>query len=634
VFIYNGAIDLIKFHFEDTVPKDIDVLFVGTFRNLKGPDRVLQMLALVKKDFPAVKACFIGEGYLYKYCVDLARMLGLSENVSFEGYIDDPATFFQKSKVLVMPSRSEGLPTSMLEAMACGCVPVVSNVGNISDAASHSENAFLVNNYCDIKSFADYILKLLFDESLRGKMAQQGIQSVKDNYSAVQQSKIIDQMIGKLFLSNSDIFSGKSISKSLNFLFESQYWPVDALLAYQEERLGFLVKQAFENVPFYHDLFQKNHIVPSDIKFISDLHKIPVITKDDLREQPSDYYMARNISAGKAIRLNSSGSTGKPFTYFITSEAFSMSYACAIRGWYWMGYRLGDTYAKLSQNPRSGYYKKLQDLSTRSQYLFIRDLTSGNLIDVIRSLNQSKPRFIRCYPDPLLFLAKLINDGHHLHYSPTAINTTGNILTSDSREKIEQAFGAPVFDSYSCEASAQFCEGPKRKSYLSSMEYAITEVLDNTGNPATMGRHITTDLWNLAMPFIRYDTQDIIERSGEKDDSGIGLVTFREIKGRNSDILVTPSGKYLIVHTFTIFFEYFSEIVQFQVIQSRQDQIKILLVVNKRYNSKTEDTISKGLNDLIGEDVEIEIKKVSEIPLLPSGKRKFLIRDESIKLPF
>ena len=62
VLVYNGAINLEKFYFNPSIPKDIDVLFVGTFRNLKGPDRVLQMLALLKKDFPAIKACFIGAG--------------------------------------------------------------------------------------------------------------------------------------------------------------------------------------------------------------------------------------------------------------------------------------------------------------------------------------------------------------------------------------------------------------------------------------------------------------------------------------------------------------------------------------------------------------------------------------------
>ncbi len=437
-----------------------------------------------------------------------------------------------------------------------------------------------------------------------------------------------------IVLGASDLLSGQSISGSLHFLLESQVWKPEKLAEYQEERLKLLINHAYENVPFYHELFQKHHLVPSDIKSAEDLHKIPVIDKNEMRRHEPGYYLARNIPVRKSIRLNSSGSTGAPFTYFINPEAYSMSYACAIRGWYWMGYKLGDTYAKLSQNPRSGYYKKLQDIVTRSQYLFIKDLTAENLREVLKSLNHTQPAFIRCYPDPLLFLSILIKDGFKLKYSPKAINTTGNILTPDARNKIEEAFGAPVFDSYSCESSAQFFEDPERKSYRASMEYAITEVLDSDDVPTITGRHITTDLWNLAMPFIRYDTQDIIERSQESPDSEIKLASFRQIKGRNSDILVTPSGKYLIVHTFTIFFEYFTEIVQFQVVQTKTDQVEILLVVNNKYDNKTEKAIAAGLEDLIGKDVEIIIKTVSNIPLLPSGKRKFIIRDESVRLPF
>ena len=205
ILIYNGSINLNRFEYNPLLPKDIDVLFVGTFRNLKGPDRVLQMLALLKKDFPGIRAYFVGDGYLYKYCIDLAKMLAISENVTFKGQVDDTEIYFKRSKILVMPSRSEGLPTSMLEAMACGCVPVISDVGNISDVAKHSGNAFLVKHYRDINSFVKYIHLLLTDENLRTGMAQQSIQTVNENYSAAQQSKIVDNMIRKLFRKYDDI---------------------------------------------------------------------------------------------------------------------------------------------------------------------------------------------------------------------------------------------------------------------------------------------------------------------------------------------------------------------------------------------------------------------------------------------
>jgi phenylacetate-CoA ligase len=166
------------------------------------------------------------------------------------------------------------------------------------------------------------------------------------------------------------------------------------------------------------------------------------------------------------------------------------------------------------------------------------------------------------------------------------------------------------------------------------MEYAVTEILDGSGSPSVLGRHVTTDLWNFAMPFIRYDTQDIIEKSEKPLESEIRMDSFKEIKGRNSDILITPSGKYLIVHTFTIFFEYFSEIEQFQVIQDLPDRVRVLLVANNNFTGQTGKKILSGLEDLIGNDVKINLEIVKNIPLLASGKRKFIVRNQEIKLPF
>ena len=197
--IFNGSINLKKFNYDPSVHKDIDLLFVGTFRKLKGPDRVLHILSMLKKDFPDIKACFIGDGYLYQSCIELAKNLDIDRNVTFAGQIDEPAIYFQRSKVLVMPSRSEGLPTSMLEAMASGCVPVVSDVGNIRDAARHGENSLVINSYQDLVSFTKYIKMLLSDEAQRSTMAQNGINDVRDKYSAFEQSKIVDKMIQKLF---------------------------------------------------------------------------------------------------------------------------------------------------------------------------------------------------------------------------------------------------------------------------------------------------------------------------------------------------------------------------------------------------------------------------------------------------
>lgn len=445
---------------------------------------------------------------------------------------------------------------------------------------------------------------------------------------------LINYLEENLILPASDLIYRQSVASSLKFLLESQNWPSQKLKEYQEERLQTMIRHAYKQVPFYRDQFKKHHLTPSDIKSSSDLYKIPVVKKDDFRLNHPSYYCASNLPLKRQIRMNSSGSTGEPFTYYTDPQAFSFNYACAIRGWYWMGFRLGDSYAKLSQNPRKGIKKNLQDFITRSQYLFIRDLSPERLKGVIKDLNKKKPEFIRCYPDPLGFMAQIMNNDLSLNYTPRAINTTGNILTPVTRKQIENSFGAPVYDSYSCEASAQFFECPDRSAYLSSMEYAITEIINDQGEYADTGRHITTDLWNFAMPFIRYDTQDVLVRSEEFYHPVYKLESFKTIYGRNSDILITPSGKYMIVHTFTIFFEYFREIEKFQVLQSEPGRFAVRLVVNSFYSKTSAKAILNGLQSLAGDDVTIDIEIVNELPDLPSGKRKFLIRDPSIPLPF
>ncbi|MBK7626714.1 MAG: glycosyltransferase family 4 protein [Bacteroidales bacterium] len=106
----------------------------------------------------------VGNGKLLQHTKDMAKELGVDQNIKFEGYQRDLVHYYQQSKILLMPSRSEGLPTAMLEAMSCGCVPVMSNVGNIKEAAIHNFNAKVIDRYDDVLGFTENIRDLLVDE--------------------------------------------------------------------------------------------------------------------------------------------------------------------------------------------------------------------------------------------------------------------------------------------------------------------------------------------------------------------------------------------------------------------------------------------------------------------------------------
>jgi phenylacetate-CoA ligase len=439
----------------------------------------------------------------------------------------------------------------------------------------------------------------------------------------------------KIRLRASDRIKGFKISEYFPFLMESQFWSAEQLKCFQEERLRKLVGHLYHNVPFYNNWFKTNGFDPSNINILDDLRVLPILTKDDIRKN-DNLFRASNLPMQRFIRMNSSGSTGEPFKYLISNDAYSMKYAAAIRGWYWMGYRLGDYYAKLSQNTRSSLFKKLQDMFNSCLYIYIPDLSLPTLREVIKTIENKKPEFVRCYPDPLFFMARILQMDNRYIHGIKAINTTGNILTDEARKTIEERFSCPVYDSYSAEGSAIFSQSPERLHYLGSSEYAITEILDNNGNevkPGETGFHVTTDLWNLSMPLIRYNTQDMVVKTKVIDGRERQLTALDRIIGRENDILVTPSGNMLIVHLFTIYFEYFDSIRQFQIEQISYNEFIFRLVVSDGFSFETERQIADYWKKSIGDGTKLTIEIHDEIPLLKSGKRRFLIRAPGISLP-
>ena len=105
---------------------------------------------------------------------------------------------------------------------------------------------------------------------------------------------------------------------------------------------------------------------------------------------------------------------------------------------------------------------------TNNLYLATTPLTDENFANVLRQIESYKPRVIRCYPDPLLLLARYKRVHPEFAWSPVAITTTGNTLFPETRKEIEEAWGCKVFDSYSCEGNSCVFECPTHTCYHST----------------------------------------------------------------------------------------------------------------------------------------------------------------------
>ena len=201
ISVFNGAIDIKRFCYNGEV-KNIDLLFAGHFDEFKGVQRAIEIIRKVSEAIPNIKAILIGNGPLYKSIQDEVTNLGLTENISLAGHVTDSEHYFIRSKILIFPSANEGLSTAMLEAMACRCVPITSDVGNQTEAALHENNSIVIPDYNDIISFSEQALRLLKDQSLLNLLAGNAEKTIRTNYTAEVQGKICQQFYSRLIQSN------------------------------------------------------------------------------------------------------------------------------------------------------------------------------------------------------------------------------------------------------------------------------------------------------------------------------------------------------------------------------------------------------------------------------------------------
>ena len=139
---------------------------------------------------------------------------------------------------------------------------------------------------------------------------------------------------------------------------------------------------------------------------------------------------------------------------------------------------------------------------------------------------------------------------------------------------------------------------------------------------------LSCGLTNYAHPFIRYSIGDRAEYTSDLCNCGRGLPLISNIEGRIADTLETPDGRRLIVHWFTFLFEHIYGDSQFQLVQSDEKSIRLLLVLNSKFDKdKDLKKIIDSTSDYIGPSMNLKCEIVDEIPLVQSGKRRFIIKD-------
>ncbi len=433
-------------------------------------------------------------------------------------------------------------------------------------------------------------------------------------------------LLRNLILPMGDAVFGQRMMARLKFLEKAQYWPREKIMEQQSKDLQSLIRIAYEQVPFYNDLFESRGIKPEEIQSPADLRRLPIVTKDMLR---AGFPQRTTRPTGqKTYQASTSGSTGKNFV--VMEDAYTA-------GWYraafmlslgWAGWDIGEPQLQTGITPERSLDRRLKDWLLGCHYFSAYQLDDSHLDAILDEMEKYDLKHLWGFPGSLYFLAKRANT-RGLNRTLKSVVTWGDSLYGHYRREIEGTFHTKVFDTYGCAEGIQIaaqCEAGRY--HLHSLD-AVVEFLDDDGSPVRpgkLGNIVVTRLHPGPMPLIRYAVGDLgIPSAAESCSCGRGFPLMDSIQGRNADLIVTPSGNRLIVHFFTGVMEHFDEIDSFQVVQSSKDELILRLVPVEELNKEILDRINNALVQRGLNDMRLRFEIVDRIPLPATGKHRFVI---------
>ena len=167
---------------------------VARLSDIKGIDILLQAIAEVLRGGVHCKCVIVGDGPLRGHLSEQAKVLGLSEAVLFVGFQADVRPYLQMSDAFVLASHAEGLPLSVLEAMACGLPCIVTDVGGNAEAVTHGVCGLVVRRGC-VEEVANAISYLAGHPEERLKMSRNARGRVCETFDIEHRMARIQELI-------------------------------------------------------------------------------------------------------------------------------------------------------------------------------------------------------------------------------------------------------------------------------------------------------------------------------------------------------------------------------------------------------------------------------------------------------
>lgn len=426
------------------------------------------------------------------------------------------------------------------------------------------------------------------------------------------------------------LIKGEPIAFLMNYYRRSQWISQEKIDEMQLNAFKKIIQHANSTSEFYRELYKSHGVLVDDIKSLNDIKYIPTVSKADLIQNLET--MSTNSRNLFSSSKTTGGSTGQPVKLYKNSLALAKERCATARAYEWAGIAIGDPQLRFWGVPHSKKARRLAlftDIIANRKRVSAFDLTEESLFRYFEECKVFKPKYIYGYVSVIEQFAKfIINNNLRPTPSIKAVITTAEILNSNARETIQEAFKVKVFNEYGCGevgSIAHECEVGNMHIMADNLYLEVEQAEKNSGEI------IVTDFFNRATPLIRYRLGDFATLSDENCSCGRTLPIIDSIHGRAYDMLEMPSGKKMHPESIIYVFEQLQKdtnaFKQFQVIQNSISDIEIKIIANCNWSDAVSKKLLNELKSNIDLYVNFRIELVTNLPRERSGKMRLVKRN-------
>lgn len=386
----------------------------------------------------------------------------------------------------------------------------------------------------------------------------------------------------------------------------------------KEKRFLEVFRKAWSKSPFYRELCINNGVKSiDDIQRLTDIVKLPVLTKDLLKTHGEEFLTQSTFGL---VKNHTSGTTGTPLTVYENWPALWREQAYL----YCYRKKCGFTYGEPLVSLRGHLTHK--DISMKvhlsnTLYLSSYNINNNTAKEFHRLIIRHRPKAIEGYPSSLYSLALVFRDNNLECNIPLAF-TSSESMYDYQRDVIENVFHTQIFDHYgTTERTISIEEDFNHNGYFESPGYGIEEYGDDYV--------ITTSLINEAFPLIRYKTDDriVVKDNVVKTTEGfIPSNGIKKIEGRAIAYLVGKDGTQYSDSALTFIFKEVRGVKYAQFNQSEMGVVDLNIVTDCSYTKKSEKFIIELMDKKIGLDnLRLSIHYISENQLTKTRRGKLAL---------